>query len=481
MAGPVVAVGDWVARTTPSPVQRWAIDTFGRHDKAVLLVGLFLVLAFAAAASGVIADYRLRSVVAAVVALGGLGAYLAASAPAGRASDAVPSAIAGLVAAAALVLLMRAGRAPSVAAGSSGWLSLRLGRRGVLVGGAVALLAGGAAGAAGRALQRVRFDVGRERAGEVLPRPAEPAPALPAGVDLQRSGLSWATTNSSFYRVDTALSLPQVSAHTWSMRIHGLVGRELTLRYADLLAMPLVERWITMTCVSNEVGGDLVGNARWLGVRLADVLRSAVLDPAADQLLMTSIDGMTIGGPLAVMMDGRDALIAIGMNGVVLPVEHGYPVRIVVPGLYGYVSACKWVVELEATTFTARSAYWVQEGYLPHPELVLASRIDKPHPYATVTLGRPVVVAGVAWDQHVGVSAVQVQVDDGPWQPTRLAAVPSTDTWRQWVLVWTPAERGVRTLRVRAIGARGNVQTDLARAVFPGPATGLHGVGVIVK
>ncbi len=478
VAGPVVAVGDWAVRSTPSPVQRWAIDSFGRHDKTVLLTGLFAVLAPLAVVVGLLARRWPLPSAATVLALGGLGAYAAASAPAGRSSDAVPSALAGLVAA---LVLLALSPPPAAVRAPRDWLGLRLGRRGILLGGGLALVAGIGVGLAGRALQRVRFDVGHEQALTVLPPPTDPAPPLPPGVDLGRGGVPWATPNSAFYRIDTALTVPQVPARSWSLRIHGLVEHEVTLRYADLLAAPLVERWITLSCVSNEVGGDLVGNARFLGVRLADVLRTAGLSSEADQLLMTSVDGMTIGAPLAVIMDGRDALIAIGMNGVALPVEHGYPVRIVVPGLYGYVSACKWVVDLEATTFATRSAYWVRQGYLPHPELVLESRIDTPRPYKTVVLGQPVVVAGVAWDQHVGVSEVQVQVDQGPWMPARLATVASTDTWRQWALVWTPKQTGVHTLRVRAIDDRGNPQTDTARAVFPGPATGLHSVSIIVK
>jgi DMSO/TMAO reductase YedYZ molybdopterin-dependent catalytic subunit len=257
-----------------------------------------------------------------------------------------------------------------------------------------------------------------------------------------------------------------------------MVDREITLTYADLLARPLIERWITLCCVSNEIGGNLVGNARFRGVRLADVLREAGVHEDSDQLFMTSVDRLTIGAPTKVVMDGRDAMIAIGMNGVPLPVTHGFPARIVVPGLYGYVSACKWVADIEATTFAKRSAYWVQGGWAQQTDIKLAARIDTPHNAETVAAGRAVAVAGVAWDQHVGVSKVEVQVDDGAWLPARLATVPSTDTWRQWVVAWTPPKPGSYTLRVRATDSVGTPQNEFVRDVFPSGATGLHTIVV---
>jgi DMSO/TMAO reductase YedYZ molybdopterin-dependent catalytic subunit len=292
-----------------------------------------------------------------------------------------------------------------------------------------------------------------------------------------RSGVPWATPSGAFYRIDTALSVPQVARADWRLRVHGMVDREIELSYAQLLRRPLVERWITLCCVSNPVGGPLIGNARWLGVRLADLLREAGIQDASDQLLMTSADGMTIGAPTKVVLDGREALLAVGMNGAPLPVVHGYPVRVVVPGLYGYVSACKWVVDIEATTFAAR-AYWGLGGWAQQTAIKLESRIDTPRSGARVAVGRSVPIAGVAWDQHVGVSAVEVQVGDGPWLPARLAAVPSTDTWRQWVRPWTPPAPGSYQLRVRAVDRAGHPQTEQHADPFPSGATGLHTVTV---
>jgi DMSO/TMAO reductase YedYZ molybdopterin-dependent catalytic subunit len=290
----------------------------------------------------------------------------------------------------------------------------------------------------------------------------------------------WATPSRDFYRIDTALSVPQIDPDAWRLRIHGRVGRELELTYADVLARPQLRRWVTLCCVSNEVGGPLVGNALFQGTRLADLIRECGPDPQADQLLLTSHDGYTFGAPLAVVLDGRDALLAVGMNGAPLPVEHGFPARTVVPGLYGYVSACKWVTSMEVTSFQDRQAYWVQQGWDAHPPIRLASRIDTPRSGRTVRVGEAVAVAGVAWDQHVGVSKVEVQVGDGPWRAARLATVPSTDTWRQWVLSWTPERAGATRLRVRAFDGAGRSQVENPEDPFPAGATGLHTVGVRV-
>jgi DMSO/TMAO reductase YedYZ molybdopterin-dependent catalytic subunit len=222
----------------------------------------------------------------------------------------------------------------------------------------------------------------------------------------------------------------------------------------------------------------LIGNARWLGARLADILREAGVHDGCNQLVMRSSDGMTIGAPTKVLLDGRDAMLAVGMNGAPLPVEHGFPVRVVVPGLYGYVSACKWVVDIKATTFAADKAYWVRGGWSQQTDIKLESRIDTPRSGAKVRSGSPVAVAGVAWDQHVGISTVELQVEDGPWLTARLAAVPSTDTWRQWVVSWTPPKAGDYRLRVRAADRTGTLQTERRADVFPSGATGLHTITV---
>ena len=477
-ASPVIAVGNRFVRLTPETVKRWAIRNFGTNDKHVLLTGIYVALAVFAVVIGVLALRRLAYGLAGIGVFGVIGVYAALTAPASRGSDVVPTLIATAAAAATLVALVRT-LPGAVEAQPGDRFAHDQQRRRFLQGSAAAAGVALLGGFGGRAAQHSRFDVSAARAKIQLPAPADTA-AVPSGADLGLSGQPWQTPNGDFYRIDTALEVPQVDPGTWSLRIHGMVDHELKLTYADLLARPLIERWITLCCVSNPVGGDLVGNALFRGVRLADVLREAGLHDAADQLFMTSIDGMTIGAPAKVVMDGRDALIAIGMNGKPLPVEHGFPARIVVPGLYGYVSACKWVVDIEATTFDAKAS-WVQGGWAQQTDIKLAARIDTPRSAQTVPAGKAVTIAGVAWDQHVGVSAVELQVNDGPWLPARLAEVPSTDTWRQWAVSWQPPAPGAYTLRVRATDEHGMQQATTVQDVFPDGATGLHTIHLRVR
>ncbi|MFC5831913.1 molybdopterin-dependent oxidoreductase [Nonomuraea insulae] len=341
---------------------------------------------------------------------------------------------------------------------------------GVVVAGATALL--GRQFGAGRAVDAARVGV-------TLPKPATPAKALPAGADLRIRGLSpFVTPNKDFYRVDTALVVPQVDPNDWTLRIHGLVDRPVELTYADLLKMPLTEADVTLTCVSNEVGGPYVGNARWLGVRMAEVLRRAGLRSDADMLLSTSADGFTCGTPVDVVMDGREALFAVAMNGEALPVDHGFPVRQVVPGLYGYVSATKWVVDIKATRFDTDEAYWTPRGWSAKGPIKTESRIDVPKSGDSLKPGGA-TIAGVAWAQHVGVDAVEVRVDRGQWRQAKLAQVPGPDTWRQWSIDWD-ATPGKHTIEVRATDASGRTQTDQLAPPAPDGATGWHTITVQV-
>jgi len=351
------------------------------------------------------------------------------------------------------------------------------GRRRFLAAGTVTLAAGGIAALAGRGLAE-RSNVSAARASVRLPRPAHPAPPLPAGVDLDIKGLSpFITPNGSFYRVDTALILPQVAPQSWQLRIHGMVEREINISFAELLRRPLIEDYITLTCVSNPVAGPYIGNARWLGTSLASLLRTARVRAGADQLLCTSTDGYTSGTPIATVLDGRDALLAVAMNGTALPVAHGFPARMVVPGLYGYVSATKWVTDIKVTTFAAESGYWAQRGWSQQAPIKTESRIDVPG--GPVSAGRT-PVAGVAWAQHKGIDAVHVRVDRGPWQEARLAAVPGIDTWRQWVWDWD-ATRGTHTIEARATDATGYTQTPAQASPEPNGATGYPSITVTVS
>jgi DMSO/TMAO reductase YedYZ molybdopterin-dependent catalytic subunit len=288
------------------------------------------------------------------------------------------------------------------------------------------------AGAAGRWLT-TRAAAISEYTRAVLPRPDDPLPPVPAAASLDVEGISTLVTpNETFYRIDTALRVPTVSVDDWTLQITGMVEAPRELTFDDLLAYEIVEADVTLACVSNEVGGDLVGNARWRGVRLADVLADARVRPEADQLVGRAVDGFTTGSPLDVVLDGRSSLIAIGMNGEPLPRDHGFPARLVVPGLYGYVSATKWLSELEVTTFDAFDAYWIPRGWAARAPIKTQSRIDVPRSGATVPAGR-VAVAGVAWAQTRGITRVEVQVDDGEWREARLADELSVDSWRQGV------------------------------------------------
>lgn len=483
-SGPVVAVGGAAIDRTPPAVKDWAIRQFGTDDKLVLQLGILAVLTLLALALGVVATRWRRAGAAGVLVFGVVGALAAVTRPDSTSfTDALPSVV-GAVAGAALLYWL-AGRltAPRETAGpdETGW-----DRRGFLIAATAAAVASTGAGAAGRALSGSRGKSAvASRNSVVLPAPASKAAAVPRGAALRIGGVSpFMTPNGDFYRVDTALTVPKVDADSWRLRIHGKgVTRERTLSFAELLRMPLVERDITLTCVSNEVGGPYVGNARWIGVRLADLLRQCGVKPPseggpADQLVARSVDGMTIGSPVDDVMDGRDALLAVGMNGEPLPFAHGFPVRMVVPGLYGYVSACKWIQDIELTTFDAYDPYWVQRDWARRAPIKTESRIDTPKPFARPKSGA-VMVAGVAWAQHRGIDKVEVRVDDGPWEEARLAAEDTRDTWRQWSYAWQ-ATKGGHTLTVRATDRTGETQTEKRVPTIPDGASGWHSVVVTV-
>ncbi|MEA2844221.1 MAG: hypothetical protein QOJ69_1892, partial [Actinomycetota bacterium] len=324
-----------------------------------------------------------------------------------------------------------------------------------------------------------------QRAAVRLPAPAEPAAAAtaatgsaPAGLDAE--GISpLVVPNRDFYRIDEALVVPQVDVDSWRLNVTGMVDSPFEVSYAELLAMPLIERHITLSCVSNEVGGPLVGNARWLGVRLADLLRRAGVKPGATQVVGRSVDRFTVGFPTSVALDGRDAMVAVGMNGEPLPAAHGFPARLVVPGLYGYVSATKWLGEIELTTWEKFDAYWIERSWAREGPVKVESRIDVPQNYSTVRPG-PRTVAGVAWAPHRGVSRVEISVDAGPWREARLSEPLGDDAWRQWAVDWD-AEPGEHEISVRATTGDGETQTDTKKSVFPDGATGRHNVTVRVR
>ncbi|GAA3783446.1 sulfite oxidase [Plantactinospora mayteni] len=478
-SAPLVAVGGAVVDLAPGPLKQFATDVFYVYDKIALLIGTAVLLGGFAALVGVVAVRSLRLGIAGIGGFAALGVVAALTRPGAGPAAALPSLVgAGL--AAGLLWLLLAGplRMPPIPPAASPDAVDPAGRRRFLTGVGLAVGAAAVSGFGGR-WASTRRGISAAREAIRLPAPASPAALVPAGADLGVPGLSsYVTPNRDFYRIDTALVVPRVDPEGWRLRIFGRVRNPVTLSYADLLARPMIERHITLACVSNEVGGDLIGNARWLGVPLGPLLAEAGPLPGADQVVGRSADGWTCGSPTEVLTDGRDAMLAVGMNGEPLPIAHGFPVRVVVPGLYGYVSACKWLVELELTSFADFDAYWVPRGWSARGPIKTQSRIDTPRAGRTLPAG-PVTVAGVAWAQHVGIRQVEVRVDDGDWQPAALAGSVSTDTWTQWSWRWL-ATPGEHTLRVRATDATGAVQTGQSRPVEPDGATGWHTVTVTV-
>ncbi|MET9466108.1 molybdopterin-dependent oxidoreductase [Streptomyces sp. NPDC006544] len=488
-AGPVTVVGGAAIDRTPAALKDYAIRTFGENDKLVLRLGILSALGLLAVALGVASPRYRRSGAAGVFLFGAVGAAAALTRPDARGpADALPS-LAGAAAGAAVLFLLSGKAAshpaPRPASGpGGGGPGPGFPRRGFLVAASVTAVAATGAGAVGRALAGRRGEGAvASRAAVTLPAPASPAPALPASVRLKVPEISpFTTANDAFYRVDTALVVPKVDAGTWRLKIHGKgVPRPRTYTFPELLARPLIERDVTLTCVSNEVGGPYVGHARWLGVRLADLLGECGVTPPskggpADQLVARSVDGMTLGSPVEDVMDGRDAMLAVGMNGQPLPFAHGFPVRMLVPGLYGYVSACKWIEDIELTTFDAYDAYWVKRTWARRGPVKTQARIDTPRPFARPAAAT-VTVAGVAWAQHRGISRVEVRVDDGAWQEADLAAQAGPDTWRHWSYPWK-ADPGGHTLTVRATDGTGQVQTEERTRTIPDGASGWHSVFV---
>jgi len=478
-SAPVIAVGETAINLTPIGVKDFAITHFGSHDKQALVAGILVMLAAFAALLGVLAVRRIGYGLAGLVVFAGLGVTAAIRLPGASLIDVLPTLAGVTVAAGTLVTLVRFVRPPGPRGGAAlGFLSGAPDRRGFLAGAAGAAGLAAVAGGLGDVLLR-RFSIASSRALVRLPVAAVPAPAVPAGTELRIPGLTpFYTSNASFYRVDTDLVLPQVAPETWTLRIDGMVDRELEITFAELLKMPLTQTDITLVCVSNQVGGPYAGNARWVGVPLAGLLRRAGVRAGADQVLSSAVDGMTISTPLTAIMDGRDALLAVGMNGQPLPIAHGFPARMVVPGLYGYTSATKWVTRLTVTTFAAQRAYWTQRGYAAVAPIHVESRIDVPRPLAQVAAGQ-VAVAGVAWAPGTGIAAVQVSADNGRWHTARLAAVDGIDTWRQWVWTWD-ATPGLHQLQVRATDNQGVTQPSRRAQIFPSGATGWDSVVVTV-
>ncbi|WP_433759171.1 molybdopterin-dependent oxidoreductase [Nocardia sp. CA-135398] len=519
-SAPPNALGSTVIDHTPDGVREWVIQTFGTNDKTLLFVCMALVAVLVAGFIGTIerTDHPRGSwllaalgLLTAAIAFGRTGlstvwptvigvaagiyalraltsriddaaaAHMARPEPTATHRDSADQDTAGITEAGSVTAEEPASSSGGTAAASTARSTATAAEkepaasgpqrrqvlRGIAITGGLALLSG----VGGRLIGAQRRDVSGERAAIQLPEPSGPPVPLAPDADLKLPGLApYLTSNSSFYRIDTALTLPQVSVDDWSLRIHGMVDHEIQLSWDDLTKRRPVETLVTLACVSNPVGGDLIGNASWRGYRLDELLAEAGPHPDADMVLSYSIDGFTAGSPLSVLTDGRDALLAVGMNGEPLPVAHGYPARLVVPGLYGYVSATKWVTELEITRFDRATAYWTRRGWSAYGPIKTGTRIDTPRARAKLQPGS-IAIAGVAWAQHRGIRAVEVQIDNGSWQPARLSTEQSIDTWRQWVYDWT-ATPGPHTIRARATDGTGETQTEARAPVVPDGATG---------
>lgn len=473
-ASPVLSVGSVVIDLTPTPVKELVISRVGTADKPILLAVVSVATLALAATAGLLARRRPAVGLGVLLVLVGAAGGAAMTRPTARLADLLPAVATALVGAAVLLgLRTLLDRSPSDEAGAAAGGGSR---RGFLVG-ALGVTAG--AVAAGGLGQRLG-DRASDSSTVSLPAPRSAAAPMPSGVESTVPGISpFRTPTASFYRVDTNLTVPRIAKDSWSLQIDGDVRNEVTLSYADLLAMPMVERDITMTCVSNEVGGGYVGAARWQGVRLTDLLDRAGVGTSSDQILSTAVDGFTISTPLAVARDGRDAMVAVGMNGSPLTDVHGFPARLVTPGLYGFVGATKWLTRLTLTTYASQQAYWTQRQWVTDAPIKTSARIDTPAPLSTVKPGRS-VIGGVAWAQHRGVGKVEVQIDGGAWQPAQLGPDAGIDYWRQWYLPWD-ATSGQHTLAVRATDLKGAVQPDRRETPFPSGSSGIQQVVVLVS
>jgi len=488
-----VAVGDVVIAFQPPGAKDLVVALFGTNDKLALQVVIVMVAVAIAAGAGVLASRRFRNGAALFVVFGLVAALAGQRDPL---AEPLYALVGGLVAVGAGLTVLRAllelaggvapaaaaaapAAAPAAALAAAGTPMPDWDRRRFLIASAGTIGGAVAATAVGRSLLDARHGdevvvVSR------LPAALEPAPPLATGQELAVEGITpLVVANDDFYRIDTALIVPRVKLDTWRLEVTGMVDRPLEFTYDELLEMPLFEQHVTIACVSNRVGGDLVGNALWTGVRLRDVLEAAGVQEGATQIVGRSVDGFTAGFPTAWALEpGREAMIAVGMNREPLPVDHGFPARLIVPGLYGYVSATKWLEAIELTRREDVDGYWIPLGWAKDAPILTQSRIDVPAHDARIPAG-PTEVAGVAWAPDRGVAGVEVRVDDGPWQPARTSRPISDATWVQWAFSWD-APAGRHRLEVRATDGDGDTQTEERTDVAPDGARGHHRIGVNV-
>lgn len=494
LASPVISVGNRFVDAVPGSLKDFAIETFGTNDKKALLIGIYLVAAIFGLVLGILASRKFLIGAVGIALFGAVGVWAASGevgAPWWAGLPSIVGAVIGIAALAALLATITGADRPGLAdrlavaartdgdtAGATPGVG-PLARRSFLKVTAGVVVVGAAAASSGRWLQG-RFSAASSRLAVVLPKAEQPAEALAEGVDLGLDGMvPYITPNKDFYRIDTNLTVPQLAAEDWSLKIKGMVDEELELSYDDVLALPMVERRITMTCVSNEIGGGLVGNALWLGTPLQALLEKAGIQEGADQIVGRAFDGFTTGWPIENLTDGREPLLVIGMNGEPLPLAHGFPARLIVPGLYGFVSATKWLTEIELTTFEDFDQYWVERDWSAEGPIKTMARIDTPKGLGKAPAGT-VAIGGVAWAQTRGITKVEVKIDDGEWAEAELAAEDSKVTWRQWTFPWEAAA-GRHTITARAYDTSGEPQTEERAKPFPNGASGWHSIVALIE
>lgn len=473
LKNPIISIGNRVVDAVPNFMKELVVRIFGVNDKTFLLFCIGLTVAVLAATFGrAYSKNNLKKGRYLILGMSLLAAIASLFDAKAGPFAVVPSIITGGV---TLYILNSYARRKAEAESFGGEYSRREALSFAVAVGIVAV-----AGLGFGRLLKQQASSGLERLKMVLPKALKSLSVPPKDPALGIPGLSKLfTPNEDFYRIDTALSTPEIALDTWSLKIDGMVANPRSYTYKELLARPTFELDGTISCVSNEIGGDLVGNARWFGIRLDDLIREAGPLTRADQVMGYSVDGFTAGFPVAAL-DGRDAMIAFGMNGEVLPAAHGFPARIIVPGLYGYVSATKWLSRIELTRFDAKRGYWIPRGWSAQAPIKTASRIDTPRDGSRTVAQGAGVVAGVAWAPTRGISRVEIKIDASAWQDATLGPELANTTWRQWWVKWSPSS-GDHKISVRATDGTGELQSEKDVAVLPNGAEGWHTIQFTAK
>jgi DMSO/TMAO reductase YedYZ molybdopterin-dependent catalytic subunit len=470
----VLEIGAFLISLQPPGAKQIVVDWFGTNDKLILNVAIVLGALVLAAGLGVLARYHRSWTIAGFAGIAAFGLFASLRDPLVDGALALAAAVLGVVVASYVLGWLFSLAAPRSGAEMPNWERRRF------IGASIGMAAGAVVGGGvGRLLLNSRVDAAPQSAS--IPPAVDPVGQLPAGSELKVHGITpLVVENRVFYRIDTNLLTPRIDASAWTLSVDGMVDHPFSLTYAELLAMEMHEQYVTIACVSNEVGGDLVGNALWKGVRLSDLLERAGVQDGATQLVGHAFDGWTAGFPTAWLdHPDREALVAVAMNGDPLPPEHGFPARLIVPGLFGYVSATKWLTRIGLTTLEAFDAYWVPLGWAKEAPILTQSRIDVPKRGDSVAAGE-VAVAGVAWAPDRGISKVEVQVDAGDWVASELSTPISDATWVQWLYRWDAAP-GTHILSVRATDGTGEVQTAEVTRPDPDGARGHHTISLTVN